>query len=131
MPLYDVTLNGKNIGSVCETYKGLYTCFQCQCQLPDTQVYRLRMVCGKQETDLGICVPMGSQFVANKRIQSKQIAEGERVFQIVPNSETSDEIFVPVSCNKPFAYISMLKYVRLCNDSTRYGILFKSQPKSK
>jgi len=131
MKSYNVMLNGEIVGSVCETCEGLYTIFQCQCQLPDTQIYRLHMFCGDQETDLGVCVPVGTQYAVNKMIPSKQIANGEKVFMIIPMSQDHCKRFVPVSSDAPFAYISMLDRARLCYDNAQYGIVFDDQPRSK
>ena len=131
MQLYDVTLNGDVVGSVRVTCEGLYTRFQCHCQLPDEQIYRLLLCCGEQEIDLGICVPMGIHFGVNKMCPNKQITDGDKVFRIIRASQGKSAECVPVLTDNVFDGISMLESARLYFDNGQYGILFDNQLKSK
>ncbi len=131
MQLYDVTLNRDIIGSVRVTYEGLYTRFQCHCQLPDEQIYRLLLCCGEQEIDLGVCIPMGTHFGVNKMCPNKQIADGDKVFRVICASQNKSAEFVPVLTDNAFDGISMLESARLYLDHGQYGILFDNHPKSK
>ncbi len=128
---YDVTCGENVVGRVNVTKEGLYTRFQCICNLPDDGVYRALMICGNQKTDLGICVPNQSQFAVNKRLQSKCIPDGEMAFVIVPASQTDSRRFIPVSSGMPFDCISALAHARLCNRNGSYGILIEDQLISK
>lgn len=131
MQLYDVSLNGEVTGSVCVTKEGLYTRFRCQCKLPDTQIRRLILVCNGRETDLGICVPQEDHYAVNKKIQSRQIGEGEMAFRITSTQQKCDGRFVSILGNEPFSYISELEHMRLCVDNDRYGALLTNHPISQ
>lgn len=131
MQLYDVMLNGDIIGSVRVKCEGLYTRFQCHCQLPDGQIYRLQLCCGEQKIDLGVCVPMGTHFGVNKMCKTRQIPDGDKVFHMIRASQSKSAKVVPVLTGHAFDGISMLESARLHFENGRYGILFDNQPKSK
>ena len=124
MERYDVTLNGEIVGKVCATREGLYTRFQCHCQLPDAQMYRLHMICDGQKLDLGVCVPAGTQFGVNKSLQTKQIGDGEKKFCVVCALQNNSSDLVPVSTDTAFEAIFRLEHARLYRQNGQYGILF-------
>lgn len=131
MHKYDVTCNGKVVGCVHLTKEGLYTRFQCTCQLPDEGIYRLYMIFGEQKTDLGVCVPTKTQYTVNRCLQSKLIPNGELSFYILSVSQNTKDSFIPISGDMPFEKISSIEHAKLCNQNGRYGILIVDQPKSK
>ena len=130
MEMFNVTLNNEIVGSVCVTCVGLYMNFECSCRIPKDKIYRLHMNCCGKNFDLGICVPAESQFVVHKKIQAKQIPEGEKIFYLESGSQCKNCRFVAVSADAPFAHISMLEDANLYRHHDKYGIVIKDQPKS-
>lgn len=123
MKEYDVVFDGNAVGKVLVRCEGLYTRIQCTCRLPDDRFYRLLMICGEQTTDLGILVPEQSQFSVNKCIKSKYLADGAKLFKIVPASHDVSNSFIPVSSQMPFPYISALERAKLCRQADGFGII--------
>ena len=107
---YPIMWNGKNIGQVQVVRKGLYNHFYGQCNYNDTSVCRLMMRCGAWVEKLGVMVPEGDVFILKKQIPAKNIPNEKPDFFIL--SEMKDEkqgIFVPISPDEPFEYLSCLK----------------------
>ena len=67
------------------------------------------MICGDNRTDLGICVPVGTEFVVNRKLPCKQFPAAEPEFLLVSRREAGGRRFVPVYPEEPFAYMTKLK----------------------
>lgn len=107
---YPVTRNGKNIGQVQIVRKGLYYHFCCQCSYDETSVCRLMMRCGDHTQKLGVMVPEGKLFVLKKQIPVKNIPKEKPEFFLLSEIEKQETgIFVPISSDEPFEYLSVLE----------------------
>lgn len=106
---YPVLMGGKEIGTVKITRHGLYYRFDCHCQLTGDIICRLTVSCGSVTHSLGILVPEGGAFVLRTRMPVKQLGEGTLRFGVKPNHRSVEGIFVPISPEEPFAYLSRLK----------------------
>lgn len=106
---YSVTVCGKQAGVVLVRRQGLYFHFNCRCNLSGDIIYRLVVVCGMVQENLGILVPDQDSFVLDTKLPVKRIGEGELSFMLIPKHEMLAGTFVPISPEEPFAYISRLK----------------------
>ena len=107
---YPITWNGKTIGQVQVARKGLYYHFNCHCSYDETAVCRLMMRCGTWIEKLGVMVPEGSFFVLKKQVPVKNIPHGKPDFFILSEMESQETgLFVPISSEEPFAYLSCLE----------------------
>ena len=107
--VYPITCNGKTIGQVQFARKGLYYHFYCQCSYSETTVCRLMIRCGKWVEKLGIMVPEGNCFVLRKKVPVKNIPDHKPDFFILTELENQERgIFVPISSDEPFEYLSNL-----------------------
>ena len=70
--------------------QGLYCRMQCRCQLPGDDIYRLKMLQGKESIHIGVLVPEGDGFLLDKRIPAKRIPAGELHF-VVRGSREPEE----------------------------------------
>ena len=112
MQCYNVMLNGCIVGTAIVETEGLYLRFRIRCKPPDSQIYRLVMLCGSQQMDLGVCVPEDDHFVLNKRIQSKLVGEGEPQFFLAVRKNVDSTLFIQVDTEKPFGHLDRLPAAR-------------------
>ena len=122
---YSVTLNEKNIGKVSVWREGLYYCFFCRCDLDLAGLYRLMVLCEKQEIRLGILVPFEGAFILKTKYPIKKIGEGNLKFRIVSANCPISSPIMPVIPEEPFAYISRLKESFLVFQDGQQGITMK------
>ena len=121
--MYEVFQDKQAVGTVEATREGLYIRFSCRCQPSDRDMIRLWMICGEQEIDLGLCVPMDGGFGTEKRIPAKQCGPGEPQFCLRHKDDTRRGKFVPLSPEEPFQYIHRLETAFLEKRGTRLGIV--------
>ena len=121
--MYEVFEDEKMVGTVEAVREVLYIRFSCRCQPSDRDMIRLWMICGEQETDLGLCVPMDGGFGTEKRIPAKQCGPGELTFCLRHKDDTRRGKFVPLSPEEPFQYIHRLETAFLEKRGTRLGIV--------
>lgn len=88
---YDITYEGATIGTASKEKQGLYYKFCCRCSLPDDGFYRIQVICGKHQEDLGICVPMEGFFGMDKKLPVKRLGEGELRFKLVSKDSKIQE----------------------------------------
>ena len=119
---YCVTLCGKEVGKVLVRRQGLYYSFSCRCTLPGDMIYRLMVTCGNIQESLGVPVPTDGRFVLEKKLPVKRIGSGNLSFVLVPKHEQKEIIYVPISPEEPFAYISRLKNAFLSQKEGCVGI---------
>ena len=107
---YPITWNGKTIGQVQILLKGLYCHFYGECSYNETAVCRLMMRCDAWVEKLGIMVPEGNLFVLKKQIPAKKIPDEKLEFFILSELEGQEAgIFVPISSEEPFEYLTNMK----------------------
>ena len=119
---FPVTINGKVVGKVLLQRQGLYYCFFCRCNLSGNIIYRLIVTCDTVRENLGILVPQGNAFILNTKVPVKRIGEGHMTFILVSKHDNSNGIFIPISPEEPFAYISRLKNSFLVLRDGTHGI---------
>lgn len=88
--IYAVMYRDEQVGKLQMQKQGLYCRLQCRCQLPGDDIYRLRMVQGKDSTHIGVLVPEGDGFLLDKKIPVKRIPAGELRF-VVRGSREPEE----------------------------------------
>jgi len=106
---YEILMGGKSIGTVSVTRQGLYYCFACRCCFSGDVMYRLSVICDGQTHSLGIPVPEGEAFVLHTRLPVKRLGEGKPEFRALPKHRGVGGVFVPISPEEPFSYLSRLK----------------------
>ena len=79
---YAVMYRGEQVGKLQMQKQGLYCRIQCRCQLPGDDIYRLRMIQGKDSIHIGVLVPEGDGFLLDKKIPAKRIPSGELSFAV-------------------------------------------------
>ena len=121
--MYEVFQNGEVVGTVEANREGLYIRFSCRCQPVHRDMIRLWMICGEQEIDLGLCVPMDGGFGTEKRIPAKQCGPGAPRFCLRHKEDTLRGKFVPLSPEEPFQYIHRLETAFLQRRGTQLGIV--------
>lgn len=112
---YDMEWNGQINGVAHIERKGLYYHITCRCDLPSSEMYRVKVFGQNAEIDLGVCIPMGSHFGIETHLPVSRLGEGEMSFQIISQNKNVNNRYIPVETEKPFAYISLLR-----NGSLRY-----------
>lgn len=120
---YNVMLNGRIVGTAITESEGLYIRFRIQCTPPDTEIYRLIMLCGSQRMDLGVCVPENDLLCLNKCVQRKLLREGEFQFFLETRINENHMSFVPVDSENPFDYLDCLPVARFEKRDAVSGLL--------
>lgn len=105
---YDVLLNEKVIGTADVHKEGLYYVFQCLCNLPDKEMYQIRLSCDGQEFSLGTCVPILGKFGIKTRVPIKKFNKGTPIFSAVTKRVEQNNWFIPVDKEVPFLYLAQL-----------------------
>ena len=119
---YSVFQDGREVGWVEITQEGLYYRISCRCRPAGREMLRLWMTCGRQETDLGLCVPMGDGFGTEKRVSAKCCGAGTPGFCLRPKDDRLRGNFIPLSPEEPFQYIHRLENAYLEKRNGRLGI---------
>ena len=123
--MYEVFEDEKMVGTVEAIREGLYIRFSCRCQPSDRDMIRLWMICGEQETDLGLCVPMDGGFGTEKRLPAKRCGPGEPQFCLRHKDDTRRGKFIPLSPEEPFQYLHRLETAFLERRGTQLGIVIR------
>lgn len=104
---YPLFYKNTTVGEVEVSQKGLYYQFDCRCNPPDRNFYRIVISIGNTEQSLGICIPDGKHFVLSKQLSVKSIKEGEWEFYLRPK-DAVDSVVVAVSDDEPFPQLDKL-----------------------
>ena len=128
---YDVMLGRQKAGRVEVTREGLYYRFSCRCRREGREMLRLWMACGKQEVDLGLCVPMGDGFGTEKRIPVRQCGTGMPEFVLRPKDDILRGNFIPLSPEEPFGYLHRLENAFLERRGEKVGIVLRQMSSSR
>lgn len=105
---YTVYLADEPAGTASVEASGLYFRIQCRCKLTGQVRYKILLAGDDRQEDLGLCVPIDDGFGLTKHIPYKRMPKGRLTFCAVPRHCELNEIFVPVSAEEPFAYLSRL-----------------------
>lgn len=107
---YGVYFGEKTVGKAQVTQQGLYYHVVCRCSLSGEVMYRLEVACGEKRENLGILVPGENGFGLDTRFPISRVGRGALSFRLVPRHDTlRDRMFVSITPEEPFAYLSRLK----------------------
>lgn len=106
---YEIQLGRDVIGKANVTRQGLYYHFSCRCRLSGDVIYRLSVSCGGHHENLGVLVPMGSEFGLDTKLAVKRLGEGAFRFQALPKHQQTTGRFIPIHPEEPFTYITRLQ----------------------
>ena len=98
---------------------GLYYTIVCNCQMPDSEIYRILLKNGKEIVDLGICIPYQGSFGIRKKLPVKKINDSELSFELVKCREKQPGLWIELECDKPFPYLSKLEKTVLHREENR------------
>ena len=124
---YEVKLGERTMGTVTVSKEGLYYRFSCRCSLTGEVMHRLWLLCDGRELDLGLCVPMGDGFGAEKKLPVKQCSGTPRFLLRPKRTEVKDN-FIPLSPEEPFRYLHRLQDAFLERQGGQLGIVIKALP---
>lgn len=123
---YDVFLSGQTAGKARVRKEGLYLCISCRCQLSGEVVYQLEVEGEGQWLKLGIPVPADGEFILETRIPRKRLPEGEFRFRLTPRHTEKSGIFIPISPEEPFRYLTRLQNAVMEIRDGKKGILLRN-----
>ena len=119
---WSVYFENKVVGT-CRIWKeGLYYRFHCRCDKVTETVVRLLLQCGDTTVDLGILIPVDSQFGLEKKLAVRNVPAGEPRFSIKVLSEQSNERFIPVREDGKFDALSNLENGRFGKQAGIVGV---------
>jgi hypothetical protein len=85
-------------------------------------IVRLLLQCGDTTVDLGILIPVDSQFGLEKKLAVRNMPAGEPRFSIKVLSEQSNERFIPVCEDGKFDDLSNLENARFGKQAGIVGV---------
>lgn len=107
---YGVYFGDKSVGKAQVTEQGLYYHVVCRCSLSGEVMYRLEVSCEEKRENLGVLVPCESGFGLDTRFPISRVGRGELSFRLLPRHDPlQGRLFVPITPEEPFAYLSRLK----------------------
>lgn len=121
--LYDIFRGEDKIGKAEVKKEGLYYRFRCTCELTGEVMYRITVSCGDRTENLGIPAPSGDCFYLQKKLPVSHFSKGAPVFQAVPKHQTLTKMWVAVSPEAPFDYVSRLENAVMQQQGSEMGIL--------
>lgn len=86
-------------------------------------MYRLAVLCGSSQRNLGVVVPEGDGFGLDKVIPCKYLEAGKPEFFLAPRHDSVSGKFVPISPEEPFYYLAKLKDAFLTHQNGQPGIV--------
>ena len=119
--MYQILMDGKNMGTADVNKEGLYYKFSCLCVPPDDKIYRIILRDGNGTRNLGVCVPDGKKYMLNVRIPVKKINGNQFEFFMV--SKINDAIEKPVETGKTFPYLDKLENAILQTENGKQVIV--------
>lgn len=107
---YGVYFGDKLVGKAQVTEQGLYYHVVCRCSLSGEVMYRLEVSCGEKRENLGVLVPGENGFGLDTRFPISRVGRGVLSFCLLPRHDPlQGRLFVPITPEEPFAYLSRLK----------------------
>ncbi len=126
MDTYEIYLGQDAVGRADVEQQGLYYHFMCRCQLSGDVVYRVMVSCGTHQENLGVLVPVGDMFCAEKRLPLKRLGKGKLEFRLLPKHPKLDKKFIPLGPEEPFSYLTKLKNAYLVEQDRKKMIAFNN-----
>ena len=119
---YPVTCGCDTVGKLTIEKSGLYYRFICRCRPGSDTVYRLVAQYETSRIPVGVLVPDGLGICLDKKLPAKHFPEERAAFCLVPQHPEFQGLFVPLSPEEPFAYLSRLKDAFLTQQNGVTGI---------
>lgn len=124
MTIRNIYLHGSVIGKVTVEKEGLYYNFNCVCDLPVKEIFRIHAVTPFERINLGVCIPEKGCLRVMSRVPVSRIGDNLPKFCAVPkNEETSD--FYELIPNQPFENLNCLRECSYVSVNGRRGIVRK------
>ena len=89
-------------------------------------MYRIIVICGGKTENLGIPIPEGDCFRLNTRLPVSRFSADEPKFRAVPRHQRQ-ELWVPISPETPFDYITRLEHAVAEKRDGQMGILISEE----
>ena len=124
---YDIYMGKQAVGTAAVERQGLYYRFDCRCRLSGDVLCRVTVACNGHHENLGILVPMGSQFGLTTKLAVKKLGEGPFEFRVLPKHPSGQGQFIAVYPEEPFAYLSRLKDAFLEVRNGQAGVVIPDQ----
>lgn len=124
MERFDVVLTSEVVGSVDVIEEGLYLRFRCRCSIPKEHIYRLFVRCKTLDYDLGILIPEGECFSADKKVPKKKFSSNDFRFLIKPKSDDPCARIEPIDPEEPFQALKHLHKAHLDIQNGRYCAVY-------
>ena len=121
--MYQIYLGKEPVGTANLEKQGLTYSICCRCRLSGEVPYKVVARCDGKEVDLGLLVPENGAFQLKSRVNVKQLGAGEISFHAVPRHVTPDVMFVPVSADEPFKYLSRLQNAFMARSQGIQGVV--------
>lgn len=115
----DVFMDGKKVGTIEVSVKGLYYHFSCQCRFNDHRKHRIIVKCANQMISLGICVPCGQEYGFRTSMPMNRFPKSDMSFIAF----AEEDQFYPVASQSPFQYISKLRKARFSVKDGQVGVV--------
>ena len=120
--MYQIYLGKETIGTAQIEKQGLTYCIRCRCRISGEVAYKVIAKCGEREAELGLLVPENGFFQLTSRVPVKNLGTGELSFRAMPRHVEPDAMFVPVSADEPFRYLTRLQNAFMSRSEGRQGV---------
>ena len=122
---FDITIGKESVGKAVVERLGLYYKIRCRCVFPDRGIYRVQANGSAGTTDLGICVPMDTDFGILTKIPVKTLGEQIVGFRIISPKNNQSIKVVTITDTEPFRYIGQLKNACLVHEKRSSQVRIK------
>ena len=123
MNRYDILNENTVIGTATVQQCGLFTQFDCACNLEKKELYRIVAVYEDKSVDLGICIVDGGRFVTQAKIPSKRLGIGTPKFYIKGKQNDMTD-FIPLSRDMMFLHLYKIDAARFVIKDGVAGLMF-------
>lgn len=120
---YDILLDDRTVGQAVVNREGLYYRFSCRCRFSGEVIYKLTVCSSGGSRDLGIPVPERGEFRLNTRLPVKRVGQEPLQIRAEPKHSAPGGMFVPLSPEEPFHYISRLQQAHLAAREGKIGVI--------
>ena len=120
---YPVLLGTKNMGSVQVEKQGLYWQFSSRCDLSGEVMYDLVACAGDQRIKIGLLSPYRGKYTLQAKLPVKRFTQEIPHFCLQARHEATNDGFVPLKPEMPFAYIHRLEEAYLAVKQGQIGLV--------
>ncbi len=122
---YPVFYCGNIVGTLTFTKSGLYYHYEGIFQLDDISIYRVYAISPLAEHNLGVCIPAEGKWSIRGSIATNKL-DIDHIHFVIHSAETNDR-FIPLIMNQPFAYLESLQMCRFCCRDGQIGFVFAEE----